>query len=233
MDLFADPRDAWAAYALDAELMLLRDPASQDWAAPPGLTLRRWLRRIDGALREPTEEDFACHLSTLFPPVRPRGHLELRMIDAQPGDGWVVPLAVCTALLHDPVAAGTALAATARLTEDVSRSAHSLVPGGASRSGSLGGLMLDGILPDGGDPWLRAAWLGPADPVIARASQECFTAAREALDRMDTPAAITAAVDGFIERYVSRRRCPADDFPAHLTSPAYLAAADDEGGFPQ
>src|ERR1700683_2973577 len=30
-----DPRDAWAAYALDAELMCLREPGSPDWSAPP------------------------------------------------------------------------------------------------------------------------------------------------------------------------------------------------------
>ena len=39
-----DPRDAWAAYALDAELMCVREPGSQDWTAPPGLTFRDWLR---------------------------------------------------------------------------------------------------------------------------------------------------------------------------------------------
>ena len=50
-------------------------------------------------MRPPTAGDLEYHLSTLFPPVRPRGHFELRMIDAQPGDGWVVPLAVASALL--------------------------------------------------------------------------------------------------------------------------------------
>lgn len=187
LDAHRDPRDAWAAYALDAELMLVRDPESANWAAPPGLTLRHWVRGIDGvpgrdgALRQPTDDDLLYHLSTLFPPVRPRGHLELRMIDAQPGDGWIVPLAVATALLHDAQAADAAMAATSPLASD------------------------------GGDPWLRAAWLGPSDPGVARASRECFAAARAALDRMDAATVITAAVDDFIERYVARDRCPADD----------------------
>lgn len=45
-------------------------------------------------------------MTTLFPPVRPRGHLELRMVDAQPGrDGWMVPVAVTTAVFDDPEAA--------------------------------------------------------------------------------------------------------------------------------
>jgi len=61
--------------------------------------------------RRPTRDDLDYHVSTLFPPVRPRGHLELRMIDAQPGDGWVVPTAVVWALLNDALAADAALAA--------------------------------------------------------------------------------------------------------------------------
>src|SRR5215472_3438997 len=92
-----DPRADWAAYALDAQVMCVRDDGSADWTAPPGLTLRDWVRGTaadDGQLRAPTTADLSYHLSTLFPPVRPRGHFELRMIDAQPGDGWIVPTAV-------------------------------------------------------------------------------------------------------------------------------------------
>lgn len=40
----------------------------------------------------------------LFPPIRPRGWLEFRMIDAQPAAYWAVPAAVVTALLDDPQA---------------------------------------------------------------------------------------------------------------------------------
>ncbi len=187
----SDPRDAWAAYALDAEVMLVRDQASENWVAPPGVTLRHWVRGLDGVLRQPTDDDLAYHLSTLFPPVRPRGHLELRMIDAQPGDGWIVPIAVTTALLHDEQAAGRALAATQELP----------VHGGDPRAGQS----------PAGDQWLRAAQLGPSDPAISRASRECFAAAREALDGMGVPDRITTAVDAFIEQYVERDRCPADD----------------------
>ena len=114
--LDGDPRAAWAAYALDAELMCVRDLGSADWTVPRGVTLRDWVRRAgtDRAgwrLRRPTVDDLDYHLSTLFPPVRPRGHFELRMIDAQPGDGWIVPLAVCWALLSDAQAAEAARAA--------------------------------------------------------------------------------------------------------------------------
>ncbi len=81
-----DPRDAWTAYALDAELMCVREPESADWSAPPGVTFREWLRAGgSGVLRAPTQEDLDYHLSTLFPPVRPRGHMEVRVIDAPAG----------------------------------------------------------------------------------------------------------------------------------------------------
>ena len=180
-----DPRDPWTAYALDAELMCVREPGSQDWTAPAGVTFRDWLRDGGtGPLRAPTAEDLDYHLSTLFPPVRPRGHMELRMIDAQPGDGWIVPAAVVTALADDDRAADIALAAVEPLW-----------------NGS----------PDAMDPWLRAARCGPADPLISQASKRCFEAAGDALGRLGVPAAIRRAVADFNERYVQKDRCPADD----------------------
>ncbi|HEX6521655.1 MAG TPA: ergothioneine biosynthesis glutamate--cysteine ligase EgtA [Streptosporangiaceae bacterium] len=182
-----DPRAAWAAYAMNAEVMCVRDPGSADWTAPPGLTFRDWVR---GASREkkrrdqrpPTVEDLDYHLSTLFPPVRPRGHLELRMIDAQPGDGWIVPTAVVTALADDDIAADEAMNAAEPVWE--------------AREG---------------DPWLRAARCGPADPRLSQASKRCFEAAMGALTRAGAPTAIQQAVADFTERYVLQDRCPADD----------------------
>ncbi|MGH2733317.1 MAG: glutamate-cysteine ligase family protein [Actinomycetota bacterium] len=46
-----------------------------------------WLVRDSSALGFPTEEDFAYHLTTLFPPVRPKAWLELRMLEALPRTG--------------------------------------------------------------------------------------------------------------------------------------------------
>jgi len=165
--------------------MCVREPGSQDWTAPPGVTFRDWLRDGgSGPLRAPTAEDLDYHLSTLFPPVRPHGHMELRMIDAQPGDGWIVPAAVVTALTDDERAADAALAAAEPVWE-----------------GS----------PDAQDPWLRAARCGPADPRISQASKQCFEAADAALARSDAPTPIRRAVADFTERYVLKDRCPADD----------------------
>ncbi|MBM0277078.1 ergothioneine biosynthesis glutamate--cysteine ligase EgtA [Micromonospora tarensis] len=94
-----DPTASWAHYVLGAPLLCLRRHTS-DWSAPPGVTFADWL---DGALPQaPTTDDLDYHVSTLFPPVRPRGYLELRYLDAQPDRDWRLPLAVLTALFADP-----------------------------------------------------------------------------------------------------------------------------------
>jgi glutamate--cysteine ligase len=106
-----DPRAAYARYALDAEVLAVRRPG-RSWAAPAGLTFRDWARGHGPAqLGRPRLADLDYHLSTLFPPVRPRGHLELRVIDAQPEDQWQLVTAVVATLLDDPVARDEALAA--------------------------------------------------------------------------------------------------------------------------
>jgi glutamate--cysteine ligase len=186
----ADPRDAWAAYALDAEVMCIRRDGRSDWTAPPGMTFRDWLR--GAGERRPSTDDLTYHLSTLFPPVRPRGHLELRMIDAQPADGWIVPTAVATALLDDPKAADEAMAAVEPLWDQAGLATVTNQEADAS-------------------PWLRAAKYGPADTGIDRASRACFEAADAALGRASAPARIRQGVAGFAERYVLKGRCPADD----------------------
>jgi glutamate--cysteine ligase len=199
-------REQWARYALDAGVLCVRGTGDGPWTAPAGLTFRDWLRMPglrgpgqDGAGTPPSTEDLSYHLSTLFPPVRPRGHLELRMIDAQPGDGWVVPVAVVAALAGDQAAAAEAMAAT----EPVWRRR----PGPPGSAPAPPPRARDG----GADPWLRAARCGPADPVLARAARRCFAAAEAALDRSGAPDDITRAVTQFGDRYVRRGRCPADD----------------------
>ncbi|MGW5581023.1 ergothioneine biosynthesis glutamate--cysteine ligase EgtA [Micromonospora chokoriensis] len=98
-DAAEDPRDTWIRYVLAAPLLCRRRQGS-DWTVPPGVTFADWL---DGALPQPpTTDDLDYHVSTLFPPVRPRGYLELRYLDAQPERDWRLPLAVLSALFHDP-----------------------------------------------------------------------------------------------------------------------------------
>ncbi|WP_174537060.1 ergothioneine biosynthesis glutamate--cysteine ligase EgtA [Micromonospora chalcea] len=109
-----DPVAAWTGYALSAPLLCVRGDGP-DWTAPPDVTFADWLA---GALpRPPTTDDLEYHVSTLFPPVRPRGYLELRYLDAQPGAAWTVPLAVLAALFADPATTRDALTVAAPVAD--------------------------------------------------------------------------------------------------------------------
>ncbi|MFF5701300.1 ergothioneine biosynthesis glutamate--cysteine ligase EgtA [Streptomyces sp. NPDC012794] len=188
--LDAEPRAGWVRHALDTEVMCVRSPGDGPWAVPSGLRFRDWLRT--GGERRPTAEDLEYHLSTLFPPVRPRGHLELRMIDAQPGEnGWLVPVALVHALFDDPEASETAYRAVKAL-------ADAYGPRCAPRN----------------PLWRTAARSGPADPELRAAAALCFRAAGEALPRLGADTEVRDAVGEFAERYVRRGRCPADDAEA-------------------
>ncbi|WP_037914663.1 ergothioneine biosynthesis glutamate--cysteine ligase EgtA [Actinacidiphila yeochonensis] len=185
-----EPRTGWARYALDAAVMCVRGAdGNGPWSLLPGMTFRQWIEggADSAAGRPPTLDDFAYHLGTMFPPVRPQGYLELRMMDAQPGaDGWVVPLALTAALFDDVQATHAAEDAVRQLT----------VP--------------QGPLAPRNALWLRAARHGLTDPPLQRAALACFTAAVAALSRMGLPD-LQAAVAEFADRYVARARCPADD----------------------
>ncbi|MFD0343382.1 ergothioneine biosynthesis glutamate--cysteine ligase EgtA [Streptomyces sp. NPDC127117] len=188
------PRDAWARHVLDTPVMCIREEAGP-WSVPERLTFRDWIRT--GAPRPPVRADLDYHISTLFPPVRPRGHLELRMIDAQHGaDGWLVPLAVTTALFDDPEA-----------TETVYRTVKPLAETAGAEPAPRNPL------------WVAAARDGLADPDLRAAAVTCFGAALEALPRLGATKAVQDAVAGFTDRYVARGRCPADDLP-ELLAPA-------------
>ncbi|MCW3842552.1 glutamate-cysteine ligase family protein [Micromonospora yasonensis] len=177
----ADPRTAWTRYTLSAQVAMIAEPEPLPWLVPTGLTMRDWLR--GHGPRPATLGDLERHLGTLVPPVRPRGYLEFRMIDQQPDDGWVVPVAVVSALLDDPVAAEAAAAATEHLRSPLRRHRD----------------------------WLTSARDGLADPALAAAALTCFTAAADALSRRGASMEVRRAVTDFIDRYVARGRCPADD----------------------
>lgn len=101
--------DAVAAYldcALRAEAVPLArgDGSSLPFRQPFGVWLAAGGARPDAA-------DVAHHISTLFPPVRPRGAcLEVRVLDSLPRRHREVAVAVVAALLGDPAARDAALA---------------------------------------------------------------------------------------------------------------------------
>ena len=170
----ADPVAAWTGYALFAKVMLVRLSSDHFQPVLGGMRFADWAIGGHEGLY-PTLEDFEYHLTTLFPPVRPRGWLELRMVDALPDPWWVVPVAVVSTLLGNVEVAAAAAKAAAPAR----------------------GL------------WRSAACYGLAHPVLAKAAQQCFCLTLEALDGQGIfDGGLVAA---YHERYVARRRCPADD----------------------
>jgi glutamate--cysteine ligase len=107
-----DPATDWARYALKAPVMLVRTPDQVpllDW-----VPFADW---ADGVVplngRRPTTADLDYHLTTLFPPVRPRGWLEIRYLDSVPDYLWPAVVFTLTTLLDNPAAAELAAQAVA------------------------------------------------------------------------------------------------------------------------
>ncbi|ADP85116.1 ergothioneine biosynthesis glutamate--cysteine ligase EgtA [Pseudofrankia inefficax] len=182
----ADLADRWAEYLLSARLMMIavapdtgRDaggsagpssatgPGSRTGpgrqqrlvAVRDGTTFGDWLRGAGPTDRPPLYDDLALHATTIFPPVRPRGWLEIRYLDAQPGDGWLVPVAVTTALLDDPVASAGALAACREADKGWRQASAFGLRDDALRRAAVScvDLALDGLVRLGADESTRAA----------------------------------------------------------------------------
>ncbi len=102
-----DPGTDWARYALKAPVMLVNNPDAA--AVTHWVPFADW---ADGRVllgdRRPTVADLEYHLTTLFPPVRPRQWLEIRYLDSVPDDFWPAVVFTLVALLDDSAAAGIA-----------------------------------------------------------------------------------------------------------------------------
>ncbi|QUR69271.1 ergothioneine biosynthesis glutamate--cysteine ligase EgtA [Mycobacterium spongiae] len=110
-----DPRTDWARYALKAPVMLVHSPDAM--AVTHYVPFAHW---ADGRVllggRRPTVADLDYHLTTLFPPVRPRQWLEIRYLDTLPDEVWPAVLFTLVTLLDDPVAADLAAEAVEPVT---------------------------------------------------------------------------------------------------------------------
>ncbi|WP_052427973.1 ergothioneine biosynthesis glutamate--cysteine ligase EgtA [Actinopolyspora erythraea] len=110
----SDPAGAWARHVLDAPIVCLRRD-SGDWSAPNGISFAEW---IGGSLGEaPTYEDLDYHLTTMFSPVRPRGYFEVRYVDAQHGDEWMLPAAALIALFRSETAVDKVIEETSAVAD--------------------------------------------------------------------------------------------------------------------
>ncbi|MEO3890442.1 glutamate-cysteine ligase family protein [Nonomuraea sp. B5E05] len=181
LPLQGDPREGWAEYVLDARVVSIEEPHTRTLQDPPiDLTMRSWLR---GAGPRPvSSDDLRSHLRSVIPPVRPRGYLELRMIDAQEGDNWVVPIVTVSTLLDDRHASEKAVGIVESLLRPVLRA-----------------------------DWTTAARDAMNDRRLAGAARHCMVAVIEAMDRLDVPAWARSIVLEFADTYTFRLRCPADD----------------------
>jgi glutamate--cysteine ligase len=112
-----DPASAWARFAMRAPVTFVR--AGDDvLAVGRPVPFEQW---ASGAVklgnRSPTAADLDTHLSTLFPPVRLRGYLEVRYLDMSAPRWWPAIAAITATLMDDPVAADLATEATEPATQ--------------------------------------------------------------------------------------------------------------------
>ncbi|BBW99991.1 ergothioneine biosynthesis glutamate--cysteine ligase EgtA [Mycolicibacterium moriokaense] len=109
-----DPASDWARYALKAPVMLVNTPAKNE--VTPVTSWVPFADWADGRVmlgdRRPTRADLDYHLTTLFPPVRPRRWLEIRYLDSVPDAVWPAVAYTLVTLLDDPIAADIAAEAT-------------------------------------------------------------------------------------------------------------------------
>jgi ergothioneine biosynthesis glutamate--cysteine ligase EgtA len=108
-----EPAASWAAFALAAPVMMVRLPGSGRLApVRERVPLVDWCtdrRRLGG--RRPTAADLDLHLSTLWPPLRLRGWLEVRLLDAVPSQWWPGLAAIVATVIDHPGSAARAAAA--------------------------------------------------------------------------------------------------------------------------
>jgi glutamate--cysteine ligase len=177
--LGCDQLGSYEQFALGGAVMPL--PRAGAAAPPPGTTLRDW---IDGGGARPDDADVAHHLSTLFPPVRPRGYLEVRYLDALPARWRDVAVCTVAALCVDEQSVWRAMDA---------------VPTWDSTSPSA---------------WARAARAGVRDDSLrATACQLLATAAAAARRAPEgwLPTDAAERIAQFASTCTARALCPADD----------------------
>lgn len=189
----SDRVEAYTSFALAAEAMPL--PREDGETLPLRVPFGDWWA-LDGM--RPDEDDLAHHLTTLFPPVRLHGYMEVRYIDALP-EHWIpIPVLILTALLYDQKACEDALAGLSHCPDTLR------------------------------EEWRAAAALGMADAALRFQALLMFELALNALPRFPPgyfPADAAHRIAEYRDRYIASARCPADDQLQRFTaSPDDLSA---------
>ncbi len=169
----------YTAFALGAEAIPL--PRQFDEPLPFRQSFSSWLLAAEA---RPDSEDLEHHLSTLFPPVRPRGYLEIRYLDALPPRWMDVPIYLLSGLLYDQAACRQALE------------------------------LLQAQPPLSLTSWLTAAQSGVCAPPVRDLAAALFDIGQEGMDRLPAgylPSSAGNKVANYKTRFVDMSRCPADD----------------------
>jgi glutamate--cysteine ligase len=155
------PVEAYLEFALDAPAILLPTVEGEH------LPFREWLGRA-----QVTMDEWHDHLSTLFPEVRPRGHLELRSADAVAPQWYAAPLALAVGITYESRALRAAAdllgAPDLGLLERAGRlGLHD--PALAHTAADLAEIAIEGC------EGLGPGYFHPADLEQAKAFFECYT----------------------------------------------------------
>jgi len=111
----SDPAAAWAHFAMSAPVIVVRGGGGEAEPVRASVSFGQWAAgRVRLFGRQPTAADLDLHLTTLFPPVRLRGFLELRYMDVSAPRWWPGIAAVAATLMDDSDAADLAMEATER-----------------------------------------------------------------------------------------------------------------------
>ncbi len=173
------PADALFDLALMADVLLVRRPGGSI-PGVPGWTFADWIDRDHPVYGRPDEADFAYHLTTLFPEVRPRrGWLELRGIDALPARSREAAVVLVTGGLYDGRAAD-------EIREIMSPHLHDL-----------------------SDLWRNAARAGLTHPTVGSLADAVWAAALDGARRSGLfDEAHLASAEEYLDRWVATRQAP-------------------------
>ncbi len=118
-----DAAATWTERALSAPVMMVPGGGGDLRAADRRRSLRDWLTD-PGCWPPATLGDVRRHLTTLFPPVRLRGWLELRSLDSMSDAWWPAVAAAVVAWMDEPELATTVDALLARQQLSLERAAR-------------------------------------------------------------------------------------------------------------
>jgi glutamate--cysteine ligase len=147
----------WVDYLLDAPMMFTK--VHGQWRAAEGRSFRTWMRDgIDGV--QPTSKDWDLHQTSVFPEVRVKRQIEVRMADCVPTPLATAFVALFKGLYYSPQSLDAGEAIARRFQRYGTREARFLTACRHGLHGVVGGRRL-------------SAW-----------SEEVVTAAADGLDRI-------------------------------------------------